>query len=348
MGKWRTVRRKRITAALAAFAVTLVVVVSGLRSADAAVALIYHRFDDDRYPSTHISLATFRQQLEWLVTNRFEVWPASRLIAVLERGAEIPDRVAVITIDDGYRSLLGAVSLLEEFQFPFSVFVSTGGIDERVPDLLDWEDLRPLCGRGGEILNHGVDHESLLARPGEADEARRLRILGQVVKAQERIDSELPAACRKRIFSWPYGEFDGLAEETLAGAGYPAFGQQSGPVAAWNSHQALPRFPVNQAFADSALMITKLESLPFPDVLEHSDPVVTENPPSLRLRPFPEIDRVRCFTGSGVPVSRQVAEGSYLFKSSAPLNRGRDRYNCTYPAHDGRRYHWLSQFWYVP
>jgi len=339
----------RITVTLAGVILALAVTaVTGMRSAEAAVALIYHRFDDDRYPSTNLSLATFRRQLEWLAENRFEVWPASRLVAVLEAGAEIPDHVAVITIDDGYRSLLGAVILLEEFGFPFSVFVSTGGIDQRVPDLLDWETLRQLCGRGAEILNHGVDHESLLARPGEADEARRQRILEQVSKAQERIDNELPGACRKKIFSWPYGEFDGLAEETLAGAGYPAFGQQSGPIAPWNSRQALPRFPVNQAFADSALMITKLDSLPFPDVLEHSDPVVTENPPSLRLRLFPEIDRVRCFTGSGAPVSRQVAEGSYLFKSSAPLARGRDRYNCTYPAHDGRRYHWLSQFWYVP
>jgi peptidoglycan/xylan/chitin deacetylase (PgdA/CDA1 family) len=326
----------------------MVVAVTGLRSTEAAVALIYHRFDDARYPSTNLSLASFRRQLEWLAANRFEVWPASRLVAILEAGAEIPDHVAVITIDDGYRSLLGAVTLLEEFQFPFSVFVSTGGIDQRVPDLLDWEALRQLCDRGGEILNHGVDHESLLARPGEADEARRQRILEQVGKAQERIDSELPGACRKKIFSWPYGEFDGLAEKTLADAGYPAFGQQSGPIARWNSHQALPRFPVNQAFADSALMITKLESLPFPDVLEGSDPVVTENPPSLRLRLFPEIDRVRCFAGSGAPLSRQVTEENYLFKASAPLARGRDRYNCTYPTRDGRRYHWLSQFWYVP
>jgi peptidoglycan/xylan/chitin deacetylase (PgdA/CDA1 family) len=338
----------RITGALAALTVALAVAVSGLRSTEAAVALIYHRFDDDRYPSTNISLATFRLQLEWLVANRYEVWPASRLIAVLEDGAEIPDHVAVITIDDGYRSLLGAVTLLEEYQFPFSVFVSAGGIDQRVPDLLDWETLRQLCGRGAEILNHGFDHESLLARPGEADEARRQRILEQVGKAQARIDSELPGACREKIFSWPYGEFDRLAEEALAGAGYPAFGQQSGPIATWNSRQALPRFPVNQAFADSALMITKLESLPFPDMLEHSDPVVTENPPLLRMRLFPEIDRVRCFAGSGTPLSRQVAETHYLFKASAPLARGRNRYNCTYPTRDGQRYHWLSQFWYVP
>jgi len=326
----------------------LALIVSGIRGAEAAVVLIYHRFDDGRYPSTNLNLDTFRGQLQWLAENAFDVWPASRLIALLQTEEPIPDGVAVITIDDGYRSLLGAAALLEQFGYPFSVFVSTRPIDQGVPDLLDWEGLRMLCVRGGEILNHGVEHESLLARPGESDESRRLRVRDQVTTAQARIDAEVPADCRHRIFSYPYGEFDRLAEETLASEGYAAFGQQSGPVASWDSLQALPRFPVNQRFADAPLMTTKLLSLPFPDVLERSNPVVVENPPALRLHPFQEIERVRCFDGAGRPLERSEVAGLRVFRASGPLARGRNRYNCTYPSADGRRYHWLSQFWYVP
>jgi len=317
-------------------------------SAHAAVALIYHRFDDARYPSTNLSLATFRQQLDWLAANGFEVWPASRLLERLESGGTVPDRVVVITIDDAYRSLLGAAELLEEYGYPFSVFVSTRPIDERTPDLLDWDGLRGLCRQGGEILNHAADHDSLLARPGETASERRQRILEQVTTAQQRIDDEVPEDCRAEIFSYPYGEFDSLAEETLAGAGYAAFGQQSGPIATWDSLQALPRFPVNQAFADSDLMKTKLLSLPFPDVLLPSDPVVRDNPPVLRLRRFPAIDRVRCFDGSGSPLASSVEQETYLYTASAPLPAGRNRYNCTYPSADGERYRWVSRFWYVP
>jgi len=316
--------------------------------AHAAVALIYHRFDDDRFPSTNLSLATFRQQLEWLAANRFEVWSASQLIERLPSGDSLPDKVAVITIDDAYRSLLGAAALLEEYGFPFSVFVSTQPVDRRVPDMLDWEGLRSLCRRGGEILNHATDHDSLLARPGETRDARRQRILEQLKTAQQRIDDEIPEDCRSRIFSYPYGEFDGLAEETLAAAGYAAFGQQSGPIAAWDSRQGLPRFPVNQSFADSPLMETKLLSLPFPDVLERQDPIVTENPPTLRLRSFPRIERVTCFDGSGTPLERRAEGPDYLFRAAAPLARGRNRYNCTFPSANEARYHWLSQFWFVP
>ena len=198
------------------------------------------------------------------------------------------------------------------------------------------------------LSHHGTDHDSLLARPGESDAARRQRILEQVTAAQQRIGDEVPKACRGKVFSYPYGEFDSLAMEVLAGSGYAAFGQQSGPIADWDSLQALPRFPVNQAFADSSLMTTKLLSLPFPDVLERSDPVVVDNPPALRLRAFWEADRVRCFDGAGAPLERTTANGALVFRASAPLARGRNRYNCTYPTANGQRYHWLSQFWYVP
>jgi biofilm PGA synthesis lipoprotein PgaB len=350
MGHGPSYRSKRMKSMLTLVRMLLCLALycGGWQRAEAAVALIYHRFDDNRYPSTNLSLATFRQQLEWFVENRFELWPVSRLVAQMDAGAEIPDRLAVITIDDGYRSLLGAASLLQQFDFPFSVFVSTNGVDQGVPDLLDWDALRQLCDQGAEILNHAMDHDSLLARPGESDAERRTRILQQVEGAQARIEAELPATCRKRIFSYPYGEFDRLAEETLAGAGYAAFGQQSGPVAPWNSRQALPRFPVNQAYSESASLQVKLLSLPFPDVLERHDSLVADNPPLLRLRHFPQINAVRCFEGSGQPLVRLVEGGEYLFRAAEPLAPGRNRYNCTYPSGDGERYHWVSQFWYVP
>jgi biofilm PGA synthesis lipoprotein PgaB len=333
---------------LACLLLTLCLACGFAPGANAAVALIYHRFDDDRYPSTNLSLVTFRQQLEWLAANRFEVWSASQLVGRLQSSKGLPDNVAVITIDDAYRSLLGAAALLEEYGFPFSVFVSTQPVDLRVPDMMDWEGLRGLCRQGGEILNHATDHDSLLARTGETRDARRQRILEQLKTAQQRIDEEIPEGCRSRIFSYPFGEFDGLAEETLAAAGYNAFGQQSGPIANWDSPQALPRFPVNQSFADSPLMVTKLLSLPFPDVLDRQDPIVTENPPTLRLRSFPLIERVTCFDGSGTPLERQAEGPDYLFHAAAPLARGRNRYNCTCPSAGGARFHWLSQFWFVP
>jgi len=326
----------------------LLLAAANITRAEAAVVLIYHRFDDGRYPATNLGLETFRQQLEWLAANRFTVWPASKLVKQLQNGAPIPDHVAVITVDDGYRSLRGAAALLEEFRFPFSVFVSTGPIDQRLPDLLGWEELRNMCAQGAEILNHARDHDSLLARPGETDAERRRRILDQVAAAQHRIDGEIPESCRSNVFSYPYGEYDGLAEQTLDAAGYAAFGQQSGPVAAWNSLQALPRYPVNQALANSPLMITKLMSLPFPAVLDRQGPVVTENPPSLSLHVFPEIERVRCYDGQGAALERQQQNTVYRFRAAQPLAKGRNRYNCTYPSVDGERYHWLSQFWYVP
>jgi hypothetical protein len=66
------------------------------------------------------------------------------------------------------------------------------------------------------------------------------------------------------------------------------------------------------------------------------------------LRVFPDIGRVSCFDGSGAPLQREVGDDFHVFRASAPLQRGRGRYNCTYPSARSGRYHWFSQFWYVP
>ena len=83
-------------------------------------------------------------------------------------------------------------------------------------------------------------------------------------------------------------------------------------------------------------------------MLERRDSLVTDNPPLLRLRHFLQINAVRCFEGSGQPLVRLTEGGEYRFRAVEPLGRGRNRYNCTYPSADGERYHWVSQFWYVP
>jgi len=87
---------------IATFLLTLALASGIPAGAHAAVALIYHRFDDVRYPSTNLSLATFRQQLDWLGANGFEVWSASKLVERLGAGEAVPDRVAVIIDGEMY------------------------------------------------------------------------------------------------------------------------------------------------------------------------------------------------------------------------------------------------------
>ncbi|MFP3983072.1 MAG: hypothetical protein ACLFV2_05200 [Desulfurivibrionaceae bacterium] len=66
--------------------------------------LIYHRFGEDKYPTTNVSVEKFKQQMAWLKANDYKVIPLSRLVKSLHQGEKLPEKSVVITIDDGYRS----------------------------------------------------------------------------------------------------------------------------------------------------------------------------------------------------------------------------------------------------
>src|SRR5579872_2797447 len=69
-----------------------------------AVVFIYHRFGDDRYPTTDTTTAQFKAQLDWLAANHYEVWPLPKIVEHLKGGQDIPDHVVAITVDDAFQS----------------------------------------------------------------------------------------------------------------------------------------------------------------------------------------------------------------------------------------------------
>src|SRR6185503_355428 len=100
-----------------------------------AVVFIYHRFGDDRYPSTDTKTEQFKAQLDWLAENHYEVWPLPRIVHYLQSGQAIPDHVVAITVDDAFQSFYdNAYPLLKERGWPFTVFVASDGVDSKQPD----------------------------------------------------------------------------------------------------------------------------------------------------------------------------------------------------------------------
>ena len=141
----------------------------GAFAADQAVLFIYHRFDDPRYPSTDISDRDFQAHLELLKREKFSVVTLARVVDSFEGGAPLPERCAVITVDDAYRSFLTvAWPLLKRYGFPATLFVSTDAIGGR--EFLSWEELRRLRDEGGAHYNEQLLHKhscALCARPPE-------------------------------------------------------------------------------------------------------------------------------------------------------------------------------------
>lgn len=96
---------------------------------------MYHGFSTQRadghsdFEGLHLEVNRFRNHLRFL-RKHYNMVSLEEVVAAFQGEATLPDRAAVITIDDGYRSVASlAFPLLEEFGTPASVFLCTDFID---------------------------------------------------------------------------------------------------------------------------------------------------------------------------------------------------------------------------
>ena len=137
--------------------------------ANEANVFVYHRFNDSRYPSTNITTEAFKDHLEALKVEHFTVLTLGEVVDRMRAGESLPQRCAVISVDDGYLSFLtDGWPLLKQYGYPATLFVSTDTVGGS--DFMNWQDLLILQEEGVEIGNHSASHVYLLDRfPAEND-----------------------------------------------------------------------------------------------------------------------------------------------------------------------------------
>ncbi len=332
---------KRAFALLAAAAALMVQAgaSAGVWAAESAVILQYHRFGEDRYPSTSVTIAQLEAHIAHLKAGDYTVLPVPEILARIREGRPLPERAVGITIDDAARSVVDeAWPRFQEAGFPFTLFVSTDAVDQGHAGIASWDDIRRLARSGVVIGNHGASHERMWRKDDAANRADLLR-------ANRRFEAELGAV--PRLFAYPYGEWDLAAKALVAELGIDAaFGQQSGAVGRGADFLNLPRFPLNERYGDMRRFRQAVDTLPL-DIrdLTPENPILEENPPVVRFTVRPPPDDLRglaCYPSNGAGVSLAFgAGGAVAVRLDGPYPPGRARLNCTLQA-EGGRWRWFG------
>lgn len=132
----------------------LILVLFNTRTGLAAVILQYHHVSEKLPAVTSVSEATFRQHLNFLKSEQFSVIALDELIQQLQAGKTLPPKTVAITFDDGYlNNMEAAAPVLEQFGYPYTIFVNPKLIDEKKGYVMSWEQLRQLSKRGALIAN---------------------------------------------------------------------------------------------------------------------------------------------------------------------------------------------------
>jgi len=321
-----------------------------------AVVLMYHHFGVDKYPSTNIRLAQFDAHLDYLAQAEYQVWPLAKVVDYVRRQKSFPGRVVAITIDDAYQSVFDeAYPRLRKRGWPFTVFVATDGVDRHFQAYMNWQQMREMQQHGASFENHSATHDYLIRRQtNETAEQWHKRMKNDIARAQQRIKTELGKA--PVFFAYPYGEYNAALAELVSEMGLVAFGQQSGPIGFSADLRALPRFPMAERFAALSDFKQKLQSLAFSiTAIRPWEPVATvKEAPRMEIalaKSDARLDQLSCFvSGQGAVAVEWLDRKTRHFsvQATAPLPRGRSRYNCTAPSSQPGRYFWFSHLWIVP
>ena len=315
-------------------------------AASSAVILVYHRFGDDRYPTTSVTTEQLKAHIAELTSEQYHVLPLADIIEAFHAGKALPDRTVAITIDDAYESVYRvAFPLLKAAHLPFTLFVATGPVDGGDADFMTWEQIREMMEAGATIGNHTVTHLHMV---GMGDDANGK----EIAQAEKRIEAETGKA--PTLFAYPYGEY-GTAEAALAERqGFAAtFGQYSGVAEASGGLYTLPRFAMNEHYAEIGRFRLIVNALPIElrDVVP-SDPVLATNPPQFGftiLGAVPAMKSLTCYPSNNAAAAELTLLGDRRIEVSLkePFPKGRSRINCTMPGPDGR-WHWFGHPFFVP
>ena len=202
------------------------------------VVLAFHKIgdppDDGWDTWNYIGCERFSSYLQVLHDECFHVLDLHTFLGGLQSPSILPKRSALLTFDDGYRSMLSvAQPILSQFGVPSVCFVPTNFVgghntwdygNEPKEPICDWDELRELHRCGVVIQSHSVSHRSFSDFDGGA-------LHYELKESKDRLEEELGTAVD--TLAYPYGDHGADPEATdaaLAAAGYrAAFLYKGGP-----------------------------------------------------------------------------------------------------------------------
>ncbi len=183
---------------------------------------VYHRFDDNRYPTTNISTHTLKKEFNYLKKHNYKVVPLINIVKKIQAGEKVPDKWVAFSIDDGFKSFYtNGLPIFKRYGYPFTLFIAVKYTQEKYRDYVSWKQLKEIVKYGSvEFHSYGHGH------------------FGRMSNAQIKADMDKGLAFMKKhlnyqpkLFVYPYGEYDNRVEKIVNSYGFEAvFNQNMGAV----------------------------------------------------------------------------------------------------------------------
>jgi len=208
--------------------------------------LVYHLINRTIDDKNAISEEAFENQLRYLHEHGYTVLSLTEAIDILDGKKQAPPRPVLLTFDDGYvDNLYVAVPFLQAYGMTATLFVISayvGNTNRWNPKAcydvkhLSWHELRHWLAAGCDIGGHTHTH-FCMTRFSASEMEDAVSVNKSIL--EEHLSIKL------RAFSYPYGAYNQLAQETVSQHYELAFAVDNGGMDARANRYALHRLTVS-------------------------------------------------------------------------------------------------------
>ena len=305
---------------------------------EGVLSIMYHRFNEFKYPSTNISMDIFKKHVELILDANLNFYHPKDF----ENEFDIPkkEKKILLTVDDAFQSFYdNAWPYLKKNQIPFILFVSTEPVGNN--GYMNWDQIKEIeSSEFGVIGHHSHSHDYLIDKSEEV-------FLNDIETSNLIFKEKLGYI--PTLFSYPFGEYSGFMKDYISQNFKIAFGQHSGIIDINKNKFELPRFPINEKYGEIKRFKSIISYYPLEyKKLEPEEKKLSKenNPPKFKVTFFDDqknIENINCYSNEGdkwMKSNIKLVEKELTIEFREPFLPRRGRVNCS--VNDNGKWRWFG------
>ena len=258
------------------------------------LSVMYHRFNENKYPSTNIKMDIFKEHIEIIKNSNYNFHDPKGF----DKQFNTPKikKEILITVDDAFESFYDeAWPFLKENKIPFILFVSTEPVGKK--GYMTWEQIKEVEKKDFALIgHHSHSHEYLI-------DLSNSEFISDIETSNKIFLRELGYI--PNLFSYPFGEYSKFMKNYISTNFKYSFGQHSGVIDVNKDSFELPRFPINEKYGDLERFkfLINLRPLQFKKLLPNEKYISDKNnPPNFSVEFFKDqknLEKINCFSDEG-------------------------------------------------
>tara|TARA_B100000700_G_scaffold192848_1_gene212361 strand:- start:3882 stop:4943 length:1062 start_codon:yes stop_codon:yes gene_type:complete len=302
------------------------------------LSIMYHRFNESKYPSTNIQMDIFKKHVELIKELNLDFYDPKEF----EKNFDIPkkQKKILLTIDDAFLSFYTeAWPYLKKNKIPFILFVSTEPVGNN--GYMTWDQIKEIDGYNFvSIGHHSHSHDYLIDETNE-------NFIVDIEKANKKFLEKIGYI--PKLFSYPFGEYSKFMKDYISKNFSLSFGQHSGVIDINKEKFELPRFPINENYGEIKRFKSIINSFPLeykklnPEEKKLSS---KNNPPKFSIEFFEDqknINDINCYSNEGDNWAKSkviISNNTLTINFREPFKPRRGRINCS--LNDKGKWRWLG------